>query len=99
MLSRNLLPRTAPSRKICAFRLATTLLAFAAGSQHGAGLKLIAQNLELIGPRQWLGLVIAGTPVIAQGIIPMSQRLAEVLARRKSSTAEIFNDVSDRIAA
>jgi hypothetical protein len=94
----------APSHKLCAFRLLTTLLAFAAGSQHGAGLKFIAQNLEIIGPRQWLGLVIAGTPVIA----PVSQRLAGVMAwRAKSSATESFNDsetfddteTSERIAA
>ena len=73
-------------RTICAFRLLTTLLAFAAGSQHGAGLKLIAQNIEIIGPRQWLGLMAAGTPVIA----PVTQRIASVMARRaKSNPSEI----------
>ena len=82
-------PKIAP-RTVCAFRLLTTLLAFAAGSQHGAGLKLIAQNLEIIGPRQWLELAVAGTPVIA----PVSQRIAGALARRaRPATSEPSSDI------
>ena len=77
---------------LCGLRLLSGLLAFAVAGSHGEGVRLLAQHIELVGPRQWLGPAagsfVAATPVIA----PVSQRLAGVFARRAkllSETAEV----------
>ena len=73
----------------CFLRLLSGLLAFAAaGSAHGEGMKIVAQHIETIGARQWLGVAaasfVASTPVIA----PVSQRLAAAWSRRPAAKRE-----------
>ena len=55
--------------------LLSAIVVFAAGGR-GDGLNLVVQHIEIIGPRQWLGLMaalaVANVPVIA----PMTERFA-----------------------
>lgn len=72
----------------CFLRLFSGLLAFAAaGSAHGEGMKLVAQHIEAIGARQWLGVAaasfVATTPVIA----PV-KRLATAWSRKTQRVAD-----------
>ncbi len=65
-------------KALSALRLLLGLLAFAAGSDQTGGFGLVLQQIETIGPRQWLNLM-AGT--IVSGT-PMTQQIARVLPRR-----------------
>ena len=83
------------ANRFCFLRLLSGLLAFAAvGGAHGEGMKLVAQHIEAIGARQWLGVAaasfIATTPVIA----PVSQRLAAAWSRKTERAADEANAVS-----
>jgi hypothetical protein len=60
-------------------QLTLGLLLFAAGSGQPAGLSLVVQQIEMIGARQWLGL-IAGS-----AMAPVSERIAAAFARRHGS--------------
>ena len=63
-------------------RLLLGMLALAIGSGQTGGLSLVAQQIETIGPRQWLGLmagsIASSTPVIA----PVTERIARALPLR-----------------
>jgi len=52
----------------------------AVGGSRNEALSLVVQQIRVIGPRQWLGLmagsIVAGAPVIA----PLSNRIALSLA-------------------
>ena len=56
--------------------LLSLIIVFAAGGGRRAGLNLVIQQIRVIGPRQWLGLMaalaVANVPVIA----PMTERFA-----------------------
>jgi len=60
-------------------RILLSVAVLAAGSRN-EGLSLMVQQISVIGPRQWLGLmagsIVAGAPVIA----PLSDRIALSLA-------------------
>jgi hypothetical protein len=76
------------ANRFCLLRLLSGLLAFVVmGGAHGEGVKLVAQHIETIGARQWLGVAaasfVASTPIIA----PMSQRFAAVWSRRAEAAA------------
>jgi uncharacterized membrane protein YedE/YeeE len=77
----------------CIFRLFASLVLVAlVGSQTG-GIRFMAQQIEMIGPRQWLGLmagaVVANTPIIA----PVSRRIASGFNRRATVvTASMATD-------
>jgi hypothetical protein len=61
------------------FGLLLGLIALALGSTQTGGLGLMVQQIETIGPRQWLGLmagsIVSNTPVIA----PVTERIARAL--------------------
>jgi hypothetical protein len=57
------------------------LLLFAAGGGQPAGLGLVAQQIEMIGARQWLGLM-AGS-----AMAPISGHIAAAFPRRLGSSA------------
>ncbi len=65
--------------------LVAGLLALTAGSPHGEGLKLLVQNLEIVGPRQFVRMaaksLVAGTP----GAAPLASRVAAFARRAKAS--------------
>jgi hypothetical protein len=67
-------------------RLLLGLLAFALGNGQTGGLSLVVQQLETIGPRQWLGLmagsIVSSTPVIA----PVGERIARALPRLRPAS-------------
>jgi hypothetical protein len=65
------------NKALSALRLLLGLLVFAAGSDQTGGFGLVLQQIETIGPRQWLNLM-AGTIV---GATPMSTQIARVLPR------------------
>ena len=56
-------------RALRGLQLLLGLLLFAAGSGQPAGLDLVVQQIEIMGARQWLG-VMAGS-----AIAPVSQRV------------------------
>ena len=62
-------------------RLSLGLLLFAAGGGQAGGFDLVAQQIQVMGARQWLGLM-AGS-----AIAPLSQRIAGALPRRLTSRA------------
>jgi hypothetical protein len=66
------------SKALSALRLLLALLVFAAGTDQSGGFGLVVQQIETIGPRQWLNLM-AGTIV---GGTLMSHQIARVLPRR-----------------
>jgi hypothetical protein len=72
---------------MCGLRLLASLILFAVGASAGAGmgggLRLMVQQIEVIGPRQWLGLV-ASSIVAAPVLAPVGQRIATRLARRSA---------------
>ena len=51
-------------------RVSLGLLLFAAGGGQGGGFDLVAQQIEIMGTRQWLGLMAGAA------IAPVSQRIA-----------------------
>ena len=61
-------------------RILLSVAVLAAAGSRNEGLSLMVQQISLIGPRQWLGLMagstVAGAPVIA----PLSDRIALSLA-------------------
>jgi hypothetical protein len=57
-------------------QLVLGLVLFAAGGGQPIGLGVVAQQIEMIGARQWLGLM-AGS-----AMAPLSERIAAVLPRR-----------------
>jgi hypothetical protein len=59
-------------------RLVLGLLLFASGSGQTGGLGLVVQQIETIGPRQWLSLM-AGSIIFSA---PVSQRIARAFPRR-----------------
>jgi hypothetical protein len=70
-------------------RVVLALMVFAArGGQHD-GFNLVVQQIGIIGPRQWLGLmagaIVASAPVIA----PLTERIARSLPRRAGPVADI----------
>ena len=71
-------------KALSALRLLLGLLVFAAGGDQTGGLGLVVQQIETIGPRQWLNLM-AGT--IVSGA-PMSQQIARVLPRRLLASSD-----------
>jgi hypothetical protein len=58
-------------------RLSLGLLLFAAGGGQPGGFDLVAQQIQVMGARQWLGLM-AGS-----AIAPVSQRFAGALPRHQ----------------
>jgi hypothetical protein len=68
-------------KAIFGLRLLLGLLALAIGSGQTGGLGLVVQQIETMGPRQWLGLmagsIVSSTPVIA----PVGERIARALPR------------------
>jgi hypothetical protein len=64
------------------------VIVFAAGGGQRDGLNLVAQQIRMIGPRQWLGLMAglaaANVPVIA----PRTERVARSLPRRAGLAAD-----------
>jgi hypothetical protein len=57
-------------------RVLLGLLLFAAGGGQGGGFDLVAQQIEVMGTRQWLGLMAGAA------IAPVSQRIAGTLPHR-----------------
>jgi len=55
------------------------IMVLAAGGGQRDGFGLVVQQIQIIGPRQWLGLmaasIISGTPVIA----PLTERIVRSL--------------------
>jgi len=78
----------------CIVRLLVSLIAVAIAGSHGGGLRIIAQQIEMLGPRQWLGLAagafVMSTPMLA----PVTQRLAGVFSRRASAPAPDATDLA-----
>src|SRR5215475_15401088 len=58
-------------------RVLLGLLLFAAGGGQGGGFDLVAQQVEIMGARQWLGLMAGAA------IAPVSQRIAGTLPRHQ----------------
>jgi hypothetical protein len=88
------------SNTFCFLRLATGLLAFvAAGGAHGEGMRLVAQHIETLGARQWLGVAAASFVATAPVIAPVSQRLAAArlrkAARASAPSAPVFHVLTD----
>jgi hypothetical protein len=57
-------------------RVLLGLLLFAAGGGQPGGFDLVAQQIEIMGTRQWLGLMAGAA------IAPVSQRIAGTLPHR-----------------
>jgi hypothetical protein len=57
-------------------RVSLGLLLFAAGGGQPGGFDLVAQQIEILGTRQWLGLMAGAA------IAPVSQRIAGTLPHR-----------------
>jgi hypothetical protein len=73
----------------CFLRLFTGLLAFVvAGGAHGEGMRIVAQHIETLGARQWLGVAAASFVATAPVIAPVSQRLAAAWSRNAARRAE-----------
>lgn len=64
---------------LCAMRLLLSLVVIAVGGQ-GGGFRLLVQQIEALGPRQWIGLV-------AVSFIPATplQRIAGSFSRKSVS--------------
>ena len=62
-------------------RVLLGLLLFAAGGGQGGGFDLVVQQIEIMGTRQWLGLMAGAT------IAPVSQRIAGTLPHRLTPLA------------
>lgn len=81
------------ANKFCIFRLLVGLAAVSFGAgQAGGALPLMARQIEMIGPRQWLGLmagtIVATTPVIA----PISRHVSTRLARWRGPDNATFDE-------
>jgi hypothetical protein len=59
-------------------RVSLGLLLFAAGGGQPGGFDLMAQQVQVMGARQWLGLMAGAA------IAPVSQRIAGTLPRQQS---------------
>jgi hypothetical protein len=84
------------ANKLCVFRLLAGLIGMAlgAGQAYGA-VPLMAQQIEMLGARHWLGLM-AGT-VIARtsALAPVTRRIHESFERRLSPIDAVHDDTSD----
>jgi hypothetical protein len=65
------------------------IIVFAAGGGQRDGFNLVVEQIGVIGPRQWLGLmagsIVASTPMIA----PLTERIARSLPRIAGPAADI----------
>lgn len=65
-----------------ALRILLSIAVIAAGGSRNEAISLVVQQIRIIGPRQWLGLmagsIVAGAPMIA----PLGSRIALSLAYR-----------------
>jgi hypothetical protein len=72
----------------CWLRLFASLILFAvAGGSQGGGLGFVVQQIQVVGPRHWLGLV-AGSLVATPMLAPVSQRIAARFGRRSIDRAD-----------
>jgi hypothetical protein len=62
-------------------RVALGLLLFAAGGGQPGGFDLVAQQIEIMGAREWLGLMAGAA------IAPVSQRITGTLSHRRTPLA------------
>ena len=80
---------TMKCKALLALRLLLRLLVFAAGSDQTGGFGLVLQQIETIGPRQWLtlmaGTIVSGTPITAQIASVLPRRLLPL--RERDTTA------------
>jgi hypothetical protein len=81
VLTRERERKTMKCKALLGLRLLLAALAVALGSGQTGGLSLVVQQIETIGPRQWLGLmagsIVSATPVIS----PVGERIARALPR------------------
>jgi hypothetical protein len=65
------------------------VFAGAAGGGHRDGFNLVVQQIALIGPRQWLGLMAGSIVSSAPMIAPLTERIAYSLPRMAGPAADI----------
>ena len=70
-------------------RVVLSLIIVVAGGGQRDGFNLVVQQLDIIGPGQWLGLmagsIVASAPVIA----PLTERISRSMPRIASPAADI----------
>jgi hypothetical protein len=75
-------------KALCWLRLGLGLLVFAAGTSPTGGIGLVFEQIQMIGPRQWLNLmagsIVSSTPAVA----PIAHGLARVIAHRSPLPVE-----------
>jgi len=71
-------------------QLVLGLLLFAAGSPRPGGLELLVQQIEVMGARQWLGLIAesASAPVSQRIPAPLPGRFLASVGRDSSADAD-----------
>jgi uncharacterized membrane protein YphA (DoxX/SURF4 family) len=67
---------TMKCRALFGLRLLLGLILFAAGSGQTGGLDLVVQQIQTIGPRQWLSLMAGSIVSSAPVISPVGRRIA-----------------------
>jgi hypothetical protein len=57
------------------------IIVFAAGGGQRDGFDLVVQQIGIIGPRQWLGLMAGSIVASAPVITPLTERIARSMPR------------------
>jgi hypothetical protein len=84
------------ANRFCIFRLLAGLMgvALGAGQAYGA-VPLMAQQIEMMGARHWLGLM-AGTVIARTSVLaPVTRRIHDSFERRLSPVHILPDDTSD----
>jgi hypothetical protein len=66
-------------KALSGLRLLLGLALFAITSGQGGGFDLVVQQIETMGPRQWLGLMAGSLVPHVPAITPIGQRIARAL--------------------
>ena len=67
-------------KALLGLQLLLGIILLAVGGSQTGGLRLLVQQIETIGPRQWLGLMAGSIVASAPAVAPVMQRIARVFA-------------------
>ena len=69
-------------KALLGLQLLLGIILLAVGGSQTGGLRLLVQQIETIGPRQWLGLMAGSLALSVPVVAPVTQRIARAVSHR-----------------
>jgi|AmaraimetP72IA01_FD_contig_31_5504887_length_449_multi_10_in_0_out_0_2 hypothetical protein len=70
-------------KALLGLQLLLGIILLAVGGSQSGGLRLLVQQIETIGPRQWLGLMAGSIALSMPAVVPVTQRIARAVSHRR----------------